>query len=88
MITYKKQSITWLIMSESKVGNTANDVNIVEPNKMMPNYGSQKVTFLSNCICEKGRYFVRMVRCIYICAYFSFMSILEIATLSLILIYN
>ena len=88
MITYKKQSITWLIMSESKVGNTANDVNIVEPNKMMPNYGSQKVTFLSNCICEKGRYFVPMVRCIYICAYFSFMSILEIAILSLILIYN
>ena len=26
MITYKKQSITWLIMSESKVGNTANDI--------------------------------------------------------------
>ena len=75
-------------MSESKVGNTANGVILWSLNKMMPNYGSQKVTFLSNCICEKGRYFVRMVRCIYICAYFSFMSILEIATLSLILIYN
>ena len=43
---------------------------IVEPNKMMPNYGSQKVTFVNNCICEKGRYFVPMVRYIYISIYF------------------
>ena len=35
-------------MSESKVGNTANGVILWSLNKMMPNYGSQKVTFLRN----------------------------------------
>ena len=28
----------------------------VQPNKMMPNSGKQKMTFITNCICEKGRY--------------------------------
>ena len=30
----------------------------VQPNKMMPNSGKQKMTFITNCICEKGRYSV------------------------------
>ena len=70
MMTYKKLWITWKNMSESRAGNIANGAKIVEPNKMMPNYGSQKVTFVNNCICEKGRYFVPMVRYIYISIYF------------------
>ena len=35
--------------------------HIVEPNKMLPNYGKQKMTHLNNCICTKGRYFVPLV---------------------------
>ena len=31
---------------------------IVEPNKMLPNYGNQKISFLTDCLCQKGRYFV------------------------------
>ena len=58
--------------------------NIVEPNKMMPNYCSQKVMFVRNRIFEKGRYFAQWPD-IFIYLYISFMSILEIATLSLIL---
>ena len=30
----------------------------VEPNKMMPNFGKQKMTFITNYICQKGRYSV------------------------------
>ena len=41
--------------------------HIVEPNKMLPNYGHQKMTPLTNCICSKGRYFVPMV---YLTIYF------------------
>ena len=37
----------------------------VQPNKMMPNFGKQKMTFVTNCICEKGRYSVPMVRYIH-----------------------
>ena len=44
--------------------------NIVQPNKMMPYYSNQKVMFVRNCIFEKGRYFVPMVRYIYISIYF------------------
>ena len=35
--------------------------HIVEPNKMLPTYGHQKMAPLTNCICTKGRYFVPMV---------------------------
>ena len=35
--------------------------HIVVPNKMLPTYGNQKLTYLTNCICTKGRYFVPMV---------------------------
>ena len=38
-----------------------NRCHIVEPKKMLPNYGKQKMTHLNNCICTKGRYFVPMV---------------------------
>ena len=36
--------------------------HIVEPNKMLPTYGYQKLTHITSCICTKGRYFVPMVR--------------------------
>ena len=36
--------------------------HIVEPNKMLPTYGNQKLTHKTSCICTKGRYFVPMVR--------------------------
>ena len=39
--------------------------HIVEPNKMLPTYGKQKLNHLTDCICTKGRYFVPMV-CIYL----------------------
>ena len=38
----------------------------VQPNKMMPNSGKQKMTFITNCICEKGRYSVYIYIYIYI----------------------
>ena len=38
---------------------------IVEPNKMLPNYGNQKISFLTDCLCQKGRYFVPTVRFIF-----------------------
>ena len=44
---------------------------IVEPNKMMPNYGSQKFMFVNNSTCEKDRYFVPMVRYFYISIFLS-----------------
>ena len=36
--------------------------HIVEPNKILPTYGNQKLTHKTSCICTKGRYFVPMVR--------------------------
>ena len=45
--------------------------HIVEPNKMLPNYGHQKMTPITNCICSKGRYFVPMV-CLAICFLLSY----------------
>ena len=36
--------------------------HIVEPNKMLPTYGYQKLTHITSSICTKGRYFVPMVR--------------------------
>ena len=45
--------------------------HIVEPNKMLPNYGHQKMTPIRNCICSKGRYFVPMV-CLAICFLLSY----------------
>ena len=35
---------------------------IVEPKKMLPTYGNQKLRHITSCICTKGRYFVPMVR--------------------------
>ena len=35
--------------------------HIVEPNNMLPNFGNQKIGFVNNCICQKGRYFVPIV---------------------------
>ena len=35
---------------------------IVEPKKMFPTYGNQKLRHITSCICTKGRYFVPMVR--------------------------
>ena len=35
--------------------------DIVEPNKMLPTWGHQKLAPLTNCICTKGSYFVPMV---------------------------
>ena len=35
---------------------------IVEPNRMLPNYGNQKISFLADCLCQEGRYFVPTVR--------------------------
>ena len=35
--------------------------HIVEPSKMVPTYGNQKLTHLTDCICTKGKYFVPMV---------------------------
>ena len=43
--------------------------HLVEPNNMLPNYGNQKLTYIKNCICEKGRYFVPTV-CIFLIFYF------------------
>ena len=43
--------------------------HMVKPNNMLPNYGKQKLTYIRNCICGKGRYFVPMV-CIFYTFYF------------------
>ena len=56
--------------------------HIVEPNKMLPNYGHQKMTPITNCICSKGRYFVPMV-CLTICFLLSYA--IELTTLTLYL---
>ena len=73
-------------MSKWRVGNIANDVILWSQTRWCRIMAAKKlrVTFLSNCICEKGRYFVPMVR--YTNPYISFfVSVLEIATLWLIL---
>ena len=46
-----------------RVGSTVRIVilYIVEPNNMLPNFGNQKIGFLNNYICQKGRYFVPVV---------------------------
>ena len=44
--------------------------HIVEPNKMLPTYGKQKLNHITNCKCTKGRYFVPMV-----CTYLFYFSI-------------
>ena len=41
-----------------------NNCHIVELNKILPTFGNQKLTHLTNCICTKGRYFVPMI-CIF-----------------------
>ena len=58
------------------------DCGIVEPNKMLPNYGNQKLSFLNDCLCQKGRYFVPTVRftfiyffCMYYFLYYKAFSI-------------
>ena len=56
--------------------------HIVEPNKMLPNYGHQKMTPITNCICSKGRYFVPMV-CLTICFLLSYAIALTIPALYL-----
>ena len=56
--------------------------HIVEPNKMLPNYGHQKMMSITNCICSKGRYFVPMV-CLRICFLLSYA--IELTTLTLYL---
>ena len=43
--------------------------DMVEPNNMLPNYGKQNLTYIRNCIWEKGRCFVPMV-CIFYILYF------------------
>ena len=35
--------------------------HIIEPNKMLPTYGNQKMGHTTSCIYTKGRYFVPMV---------------------------
>ena len=41
--------------------NYCEKCHIVEPNKMLPTYGNQKMMHLKNCIYTTGRYFVPMV---------------------------
>ena len=50
----------------------------VQPNKMMPNSGKQKMTFITNCICEKGRYSVYIyiyIHYIYIYIYIYYIAV-------------
>ena len=41
----------------------------VEPNKMLPTFGHQKLKPLTDCICTKGRYFIPMVDFIFLWFY-------------------
>ena len=43
--------------------------HLVEPNNMLPNYGDQKLTYIRNWICKKGRLFVPMA-CLFYIFYF------------------
>ena len=50
---------------------------IVEPNKMPPNYGNQKISFLTDCLCQKGRYFVPTVSINYTSQYTTTVSTMQ-----------
>ena len=65
MMIYKEQLRNLLTISLLKVGSIVTDVT-VEPNKMLPTYGSQKLNLIKNFVCQKGRYFVSTVCYTYI----------------------
>ena len=50
---------------------------IVEPNKMLPNHGNQKIGFLTDCLCQKGRYFVPTVSINYTGQYTTTVSTMQ-----------
>lgn len=71
----------WKIFVKCESWKYCEKYNIVEPNKMLPTCGHQKLTPLTNCICTKGRCFVPMV-CLNI-SWFFFLRTLSVTSLFL-----